>query len=338
MELLFKLMEASGVSGSEENVREIIKEEIKPFVDEVFVDKMGNLIAHKKGKRPKVMLAAHMDEIGLMVKGITSEGKLMVSELGGIEVISITGQRVRIKAKSGIIHGIISFKELSNDHKINGIPEMYELFVDTGLSKKELEELGVGPGDTLELTQQNGYLGNENVIFGKALDDRIGCFILIELAKKLKSHQNEIFYAFTVQEELGLYGAKTSAYEIEPDWAIVVDVTNANDSAETPTKRIGCGPCITAKDSDLIGNKCINGWIKEIAKKHKIPLQVEVASFGTTDALAISLSKEGVPASVITVPIRNLHTTVGIAHKRDIMQSIELLHELLHDPPKICLV
>ena len=334
--LLYKLINISGVSGNEEQVRDFIAKAIKPYVDEVRVDKFGNLLCRKKGREPRVMLAAHMDEIGLMVKSIDMNGAISFSVVGGIEAAALLAQRVRIPTNKGAIHGVITNFEMSSGQEIETI-RTEDLYIDTGLDQAALLKQGVDIGNYIEIQGQScEFCGN--MLIGKALDDRIGCFILIELAKKLQKNKNEIVYVFSVQEEIGLYGAMTSVYEISPSWAIAVDVTEENSASETPSKFIGNGPTITAKDASMLGNKCINGWLKEIAKKNKIPVQMDVSDGGTTEALAISTSEGGVPVTVVGVAVRNLHSTIGIAHLNDVKNAIKLLELLLKNPPKTCLV
>ncbi len=341
MNFLEKLMNAHGVSGSEELVREIIEKEIRPHVSSAHVDSMGNLVAVKKGAKPTVLLAAHMDEVGLMAKTILETGETYFSAIGNLRLNSIVGQRVIVHG-NGPVHGIITTRMMSNDWDFSGEKEqlhIHDLFVDTGLTKKELEAKGVLPGSVISLVQDTGYLANGKYVFGKALDDRVGCYVLVELAKRLRKTGNEIVFLFTVQEEVGLYGSRTAAFELRPDWAIAVDVSNANDClSEKTSKRLGGGPCITVKDADMLANKCINGWLSEIAKKKKISVQHVVSDSGTTDALSISLSRGGVPSSVIGIAVRNMHSTVGIAYLQDIVECIGLLEELLKNPPKTCLV
>ncbi len=337
MELLMKLMDAHGVSGDEYEIRTIIEKAIQPYVDEVMVDKLGNLVARKRGKKPRVMLAAHMDEIGLMIKSIMKNGKMKCSTVGGIEPLVMVGQRVRIRTNKGEIRGIITTKELSDRHEVEELPIIRDLLVDTGLTKTQLEKLGVEIGNYLSPDEKSAYLGNKNIICGKAIDDRVGCYILIEIAKQLKKVKNEIYYVFTVQEEIGLYGAKGSAYEVNPNWAVAVDATNANDcsSEEYITKELGKGPCISIKDESMISNKTVIEMLKNAAKKKKISLQLEVSNFGTTDAMHISMTRGGVPTGTLSVPIRNIHSTMSVAHKKDVDETIDVLVELLKNPPKI---
>lgn len=335
IKLLEKLINTYGVSGHEESVRKLIEKEIRSSVDEIIVDDLGNLIAHKKGNPPKVMLAAHMDEVGLMAKRIGKRGLIYCAGIGGVHVVPFIGQTVRIDTKKGYLRGVITTKELSAGKELSKVPGIEEVVVDTGLGKKELEKKGVMVGDYMPLEQECEFLGSGDIISGKALDDRVGCFILIEVAKRLRRLKNEIFFVFTVQEEIGLYGARTSTFRIEPDWGIAVDTTHANDLFEEPTRYIGRGPCITIKDGELIANRKINEWLVKTAKKWKIPYQLEVSELGTTDATIISVSRAGVPASVLGIPVRNIHTGVSITNRNDIENAIKLLEQLLKKPPRV---
>ncbi|MAG47829.1 hypothetical protein CL617_04440 [archaeon] len=328
-------MNAFGVSGSEEEVRDIIKKEVKKYISDIKVDKLGNLIVHKKGDQPRIMVAAHMDEIGLIIKSIDHKGRIRFSSLGGIEPLTLLGQRVHIFTKRDFINGFISLDEISNDSILHKLPDMQDLFIDTGLNKKELTELGVEIGSSLATGQRRNFnLGKKDIIAGKALDDRIGCFILIELIKKAYRFKNEIYFVFTVQEEIGLYGAKTSAYQIDPEYALVAETTSSDDMKFEPSIEIGKGPCLTIKNAESVTDKKINKWIKETAKKKDIPLQYDINDIGTTDAMTISISKGGVPSSVASVPVRNIHSAMGISHKDDIENAIILFEELLKNPIK----
>lgn len=339
MDLLRQLMDVFGPSGSEQEIRSLIQKSIKPYVSDIKIDKFGNLIAHKKGEGAKVMLIAHMDEVGLMIRHIDAAGLIRFSAIGGIEPLSLVGQRVKINTNKKPIEGVITLSEISSGFEDpEETPKLEDLFVDTGLSRDELIKLRVEIGSYLYLHSDNDNLGNDNIICGKALDDRVGCFILIELAKKLKKTKGDLYFVFSVQEELGLYGAKTAVYNIDPAWAIAVDVAAADDRSAHPTLTLGAGPTITIKDAEMLGNKCINGWIMECARKKKIPYQLEVSDAGTTDALRISLSKGGIPTSAIGVAVRNLHTGIGIAHRKDIERTIIILETLLKNPPQKCII
>jgi len=341
MELLKRLSEANGQSGNEKEVREIIRKEIKPHVDELYVDKFGNLVARQKGKGPAVMLAAHMDEIGVMVKSLEHDGKLSVSAIGGLEPTTLLGEQVHVTTREGKeIEGIITTKDIQEGSDLSKLPTIEDLYIDVGLSsKEELEKIGISVGNYANIIKTFVPLGDGtgSLITGKAFDDRIGCYILIELAKKLKKSKAEIYYVFTVQEEIGLHGAKTSIYSINPDYAIVLDMTESDDAKQQPVgKCLSKGPVLVIKDAEMITSTCINNWIIDISKKHKIPIQPDVSDFGTTDALNVSVSKGGVPCTVLGVPIRNIHSTISIACKNDIKNVIKILEILLSKAPKIC--
>lgn len=338
LETLKALMETDGISGDEIDVRNFIMKDIRKHVDDITVDNTGNLFAHKKGGAPRVMLAAHMDEIGLMVKNIDDSGNIFFSRIGGAEPITLIGQRVKIKTGKDPVFGVITTPLLSNGDPVYSIPKVDEMHIDTGLGKEELAKAGVRAGTFIALQQETCTL-SDKIIYGRALDDRIGCYILLELARRLKKTENEVYFVFTVQEEIGVYGAKTSAYKIRPDWAIAVDVTNAEDRGNKPHANVlGGGPCITLKDAGMITNKCLNIWLEDTAKRKSIPLQYDVGEKGTTDALSISLSREGVPATVLGVAVRNLHSTIGMASISDIENTIRLLEEFLANAPKECVL
>ncbi len=333
-----KLMEIPGTSGNEGDIRKAILREIRKHVKDVRVDNFGNIIAHRKGKGPKMLLTSHMDEIGLITKAVTEKGNIRCSSIGGIEPISLIGQRVHMKARRGMIHGIVTTPEISDDEEVEEIPKIKDLIVETGMSKKELTNRGVSVGAFLNLEQKSCMFGRK--ISGKALDDRVGCYILLELARKLRKSSADIYFVFTVQEEIGLYGSKTSLFNISPDLAIVVDVTNSDDAKEHPhevSKQVGKGPTITIKDEEMMSDICLDKYLMKIAKGKKLPLQMDVSDEGTTDALSIAVSKGGIPTTVVGVPVRNMHTTMGIASLKDIGRAIIILEEFLRKPPRKCI-
>ena len=319
-------------------VRNIIKKAIKPYVSKMEVDGFGNLICRKKGKGPTVILAAHMDEIGLMVNKVDDDGYLKITAIGGVDSIALVGQKVHImnNKNKAICHGVITFEEVHDGRSLDrkDIPPVSELYVDVGLTKAECEKSGIEVGSYVVPLHSFAYLGSKNVISGKALDDRIGCYVLVELARKLKKAQADIYFIFTVQEEVGLYGAKTSVYNLKPDWGIAVDVTTARDGAIGSTRMLGSGPTLIIKDAEMIANRDLNNSLEKIADKLKIKIQKEVSSGGTTDATNIMLSKGGTPSTAIGVAVRNIHSTIGIADMRDINNTIKILYEFLKKPPK----
>lgn len=336
MELLKQLSNIIGPSGFEKDVRNFISKEMKKHVDTVSTDKFGNLICHKKGKGPKVMLASHMDEVGFIVNEVQHDGKLKVSRIGGVDPITFAGQKVDIIGRKKHILGVITFLELHEGLHIDKPPSIYNLYVDTGLSQEKLKDLGIKIGSYVVPMQDFSVLENNNLLCGKALDNRLGCYILIELAKRMKDIDQNVYYVFTVQEEIGLHGAKVSVYEIDPDWGIAVDTTSSSDAGAPKKVELGKGPCITVKDAEIISNNSINDWLEDLSERHKIPVQFKVDEFGTTDVARIMLSKESVPSTAVNIPVRNIHSSIGLAHKKDVDNAIELLYRLLENPPTKC--
>ena len=340
MKLLEQLISAHGVSGHEGEVRSIIAKAIKPLVDKTYIDTSGNVIAHKKGRGPSFMLAAHMDEIGMMVREITGRGLLLCAAVGGVNPISMVGMRVTMQGTKEDIHGIVTTRDISCGEDIEELPAIEDLVVDTGLTAEKIKNLGITVGTFIEPSKETNWLSYGNTISGKALDDRLGCYCLVEIARKLKDVDQEIYYVFTVQEEIGMQGAKTSAFAIHPRWAIVIDVTAASDLSEDAEKQMGThlllgkGPCLLHMDEGFIPNADLVEAIRKIADKHNIPIQHEVSSFGTTDASNISTVRRGVPSATISIPIRNVHSVVEIANRKDVESTISILDKLLRKPPK----
>ena len=338
IDLLRKLIDIVSPSGDEDLVRDLIKKTVKRYVDKIETDNLGNLICRKRGKGPVIVLAAHMDEIGLMISKVDADGYLKITAIGGVDSIALVGQKVQImNSKNKVIcHGVITFEEVHDGRSLDrkDIPPVSELYVDVGLTKEQCKRKGIDVGCYIVPLHHLEFLGDKNVISGKALDDRIGCYILIELARILKRAKAEVYFIFTVQEEIGLYGAKTSIYNLKPDWGIAIDVVSAVDGAVGSTRMLGNGPVITVKDAEMIADKHLNLALEKIAKKLKINLQKDVSSFGTTDATNIMLSKGGTPSTAIGVAVRNIHSTIGISDMRDIEGTIKILYEFLKDPPK----
>ena len=318
-ELIKRLTEAYGPSGSEENVTALIKEEIAPYVDEVRLDKLGSLIAVKKGSSSgaKVMLAAHTDEIGLIVTYIDKDGFLRFSAVGGVSTPRLTG--IRVLFADGKI-GVINME--SRDGNIN---DMNKMFIDIGATSKEDAEQKVSIGDFVVFRQDFVDLGQRLV--AKAMDDRIGCVVLIETAKRLKSSPNNVYFVFTVQEEVGLRGARPSAYAIDPDLGIAVDVTATGDMPEAMTMAVslGKGPAIKVKDGSVIAHPKVRNLLIETAKDLNLPYQLEILVSGGTDAGAIHTTREGVPSGVVSIPTRHLHSPSEMVDINDVEGAVQLL-------------
>lgn len=321
-ELLKDLVKVYGPSSKENLIRQFIIEEIKEFVDDIVIDPLGNLIAHIKGDGKKIMISSHMDQIGMMVTDIDEEGFLRFTNIGGISPYNIISQRVIFE--NGTI-GVISHEPMKDMSKI----KLENMYIDLGVfSKKEAEEK-VKVGDICIYHSQ--FNENDNVIFAPYLDDRVGCFIAIETIKKLKSPNNDLYFVFSVQEEVGLRGAKTAAYSIDPDIGIALDVTSNGDTPKAKRFAISLnkGAAIKVKDNSIICHPLIKETLVDLAKKNKIPYQMEVLEFGGTDVGAIHINKEGVPSGAISIPTRYIHSVIEMASKNDIYNCIILLNEFL---------
>ncbi|MGB7788232.1 M42 family metallopeptidase [Methanoregula sp.] len=340
-ELLRKLSNAHGVSGSEGSVYAVIKKELKGHVDEIREDTMGNLIAVKKGSRFKVMLAAHMDEIGLMVKFVDEKGFLRFVALGGWYGPTLYNQRVVLHSTKGPVYGVIGGKPphmMDDEERKRGV-KIDDMFIDVGATnRQEVEVLGVDVGTPVTVDREFAELGNGRVT-GKAFDNRAGVAMLIKTLKETDSPLT-IFGVFTVQEEVGLKGARTSAYALDPDCAIATDVTIPGDHPGIEMKdapvEMGKGPVITIVDSSgrgLIANRNVVKWLKEAADNNSIPVQLEVGSGGTTDATAIHLTKGGIPSTTVSIPSRYIHSPVEVLDIRDIEAGVRLLVAALKQKP-----
>jgi putative aminopeptidase FrvX len=340
-ELLRKLSNAHGVSGSEGSVYSVIRKELKGYVDEIREDPLGNLIAVKKGSRFKVMLAAHMDEIGLMVKYIDEKGFIRFVALGGWYGPTLYNQRVVLHAAEGPVFGVIGGKppHMMDEDERKKLVKIDDMFIDVGATnREETGHLGIDVGTPITIDREFRELANSRVT-GKAFDNRAGVAMLIKTLQTMKSPLT-IFGVFTVQEEVGLKGARTSAYTIEPDVAIATDVTIPGDHPGIEMKdaavEMGKGPVITIVDSSgrgLIADRRVVKWLKDAADAHGITVQMEVGTGGTTDATAIHLTKGGIPSTTISPPTRYIHSPVEVLDLQDIEAGVKLLVAALKKKP-----
>src|SRR3990170_5851801 len=331
-ENLEKLSNATGVAGREEEVRNLMTKMMKPYTDEVTVDKLENVIATKKGKKaaPKIMLAAHMDEVGLMIKTITKEGFLQFTKMGGIDDRILLAQKVIIHTSKGLLDGIIGSKppHIQKEEERKKIIAYDELFIDIGAeNKEETAKMGVKVGDPAVFDAKFAKIGKDTVI-GKAFDDRIGCAVMIETLKLLEKTDCTVYAVGTVQEEVGLRGAATAAFGVDPDVGIALDVTVAGDvpgvrEFDTSVK-MGKGPALTVTDAGLITHPKVLRWLIDAATENKIEYQLETGLPGTTDAARISLARQGVPSGAICVPARYIHSPLGLISLRDAENSVKL--------------
>ena len=321
MELLKTLTQAFGASGNENNICEILKANAKNYCDEISVDALGNLIAHKKGSGKKVMISAHMDEIGIIATFIDKNGFIRFSNVGGLYTKQLVGRRV--KFENGTI-GVIGSEEEDFDKKA----ELSKLFIDIGEKSEDGTKKYVNIGDMASF--EGDYYQNSNVVISKALDNRVGCYILLEAMKDAKT-DNDLYFVFSSQEEVGLRGAKAAAYSINPDYAIAVDVTDTGDCPSAPSNcvKLGGGAAIKIMDRSVLCDSYVRGFMIDIARENNIPYQLEIMTDGGTDAGAMHLSRGGVKTGGISVPTRYIHSPSEMASMGDIKDCIRLLKTVI---------
>jgi len=336
LDLLKEITEVSGVSGYEGEVREVIRKHLADITT-IEMDKLGSIICRKDGARqkPKIMLAGHMDEIGFMVKFVTDEGFIRFSPLGGWWDQVILSQRVIIKTCKGDILGIVGSKppHILSDDERGKVVKRTDMFIDVGASngKEAKEEFGIRPGDPIIPVSPFQVMKNGKAYLGKAWDDRIGCALFIDVIKQLTKewHPNTVYGVGTVQEEVGLRGAKTSAWTIQPDVGIALEVSIAGDvpgvKKEESQDAMGKGPSILVYDSSMIPNLKLRDLIINTATEMNIPFQFSVMERGGTDAGSIHINMQGVPSIVMGVPCRYIHSHVGIINRDDYDNTVKLL-------------
>lgn len=331
LDLLSDLCTTRGVSGSEGPVRDLIREHIQDHVDSIEMDNVGNLVAHREGDAPSIALAAHMDEVGMMIKSIEEDGTARVAPVGHIDPISLVGQRVQVHD----LVGIMTTEELANGLDVEEAPYMEDLYVDFGMDPDSVREK-VNLGDYVYLGHgELDRVGTGDHICAKALDDRIGCLALVEVARRLK-RDLDVTFLFTVQEEVGLQGSQVSSQQLATDYVLVVDMVDCEDLEGT--RLPGEGPYLSIMDGGLIGNQCLNNWFRDIAEQTEIDLQFEVSDLGVTDAMHFAIAQGGTPTTTIGVPVKNMHTKDSIASTSDIEELITLLLTALEDPITHCKV
>jgi putative aminopeptidase FrvX len=324
-ELIKRLVETYGPSGREEQIREVIKEEIEGLADEVRVDVMGNLITLKRGSGDglKVMLAAHMDEIGIIVTHVDEKGFLRFAPVGGVRPLALLGGRAVFADGTVGTFGMEKL-EPSEENKIPGLDKFY---LDVGATDKESAPVGVG--DIAGF--QRPFTAQGNRLMAKSFDDRIGCAVLIQVMRELETSPHDVYFVFSVQEEVGLRGAITSTYGIHPDLGISVDVTPTGDTPEPYTLAVslGEGPAVKVKDGGMLAHPAVKDLLVETAEELGIPYQLEVLTGGTTDAMAMQVSREGVPAGCLSIPCRYVHTPSEMVDHNDVLNAVKLFVALL---------
>lgn len=320
---LRKLAEAFGPSGREERVRDIIRQEIEGLVDEVQVDAMGNLLAVKRAPGKRVLITAHMDEIGIIVTHVDTNGYLRFSSIGGLSPITLIGSRVRFA--DGTV-GTINVEKLDDPTKV---PDMAKMYIDVGTLDGQAGPIRVGDIGCMDrsLVEQAG------VFVAKALDDRAGCAAVIEALRRLQKLRNEAWFVFTTQEEVGLRGATTASYRVDPQVAIAVDVTLTGDTPKAPPMAVslGKGAAIKVRDGGMLAHPGLKDLIVRRAQEAGIPHQLEVLERGTTDACAMQLTRAGVPAGAISVPCRYVHTASEMVSSADLDAVSSLIVAVLEN-------
>ncbi len=324
-ELIRKLTESFGPSGYESAVREVITSELPRGV-QTRVDAMGSLIVHRKGTGggKRVMLAAHMDEIGVCITHIDQKGFLRFGSVGGVRLLPLLGGRVRFA--NGRI-GVIGMEKVDDGSRV---PAMEKFYIDVGATGPA--DCPVAVGDVACFDRSCEDLGAR--VIGKAMDDRIGCAVLLQTLKGLGKSPHELYFVFTVQEEVGLRGATTSGFSVEPEIAVAVDVTLTGDTPECAPMAValGAGPAIKIKDGGMLSHPGVKDWLIRTAEAAAIPYQREVLTAGTTDASTLQVSRAGVPSGCISIPCRNVHLPSEMIDYGDAEAAVRLLSAALSAP------
>lgn len=333
--LLKKLTEAHGVPGQEDAIRAIVREELGALT-EICIDPMGSAICLKKATRPgggptkKLMLAAHMDEIGFIVKFIDDKGFVRIQPLGGWDPRQMASQRVLVHAKDGALHGTLMLstkpKHMLTPEEMSRPPQIEQFFVDMGLSGEEAKKR-VRVGDMV--TMDRTFMQMGDLCTCKAMDDRVAVYVMIEALKAAGQHEVDVYAVATVQEEIGLRGASAAGWSVQPDIAVAIDITLANDYPGIPdpdqVTRLGEGAAIKIMDSSLLCNPKLVAHFRELAERYEIKHQMEVLPMGGTDAGGIQRLHGGIPAFTLSIPTRYVHTVNETVHSADVDACVALL-------------
>ena len=338
MDLLKALSETPAASGREELLRAFIQEKVSPHVDEMDTDALGNLIcirrANKDVSSPKrVMLACHMDEIAFYVRSIDENGFLRLKEVGGFDTRNLFARQVLIQGRKdlfGVMNPSGPPVHIAKEEDKKQIPRIIDLFVDTGLPPEEVLAL-VRPGDPVTLVQTFRQLGH--CVTGTCMDNRAACWTGIRLLEEIKDPQHDLYVVFTVQEEVGIRGARTAAFSTKPDIGIAIDVTLAVDTPGMPKEEgitdLGKGVAIKVLDGASISDYQLVNTFEEVAQKKNIPNQREILPRGGTDAAGIQMAREGVRVLTLSIPCRYIHTVTETIDQRDLRACVDLLLAVL---------
>jgi tetrahedral aminopeptidase len=337
IKLLAQICKTPGAPGFENKVRELVLKEIQPYIDEVEIDNLGNVYAIKRGTSDKrIMVGAHMDEIGFIVTHIDDNGFIRFHTLGGFDPKTLTAQRVIVHGKEDII-GVMASKPIHvmTAEERNKVAKITDYFIDTGLTAEEVKKL-VTIGDPI--TREREFIEMGECVNSKSLDNRLAVFILIETLKNLKGKEipHDLYAVFTVQEEVGIRGANVASLKIKPDFGFGLDTTIAFDlpgaAAHEKITELGKGTAIKIMDASTICDTRMVRYMKQIADKNKITWQPEILTAGGTDTAGIQrMTDGGSIAGAISIPTRHLHQVIEMAHKSDIQGSIDLLTACIED-------
>lgn len=338
--LLEELSNAIGVSGEETAVRKIILDAIQDHVTDIHIDSIGNLTALKKGTGKsdlRVMIAAHMDEIGMMITGYDSSGALRFTNIGGVPARILPGLRLKIGADE--IYGVVMWTPIHMNRDQN-VKQIKDLRIDIGASSKSAAEGKVKRGTRATFDSTYAEI-SDTMVRGKAFDDRVGCSLLIDILQG-DAYDVDILAAFTVQEEVGLRGAKVAAQRLMPDVAIILEGTTAHDVPDpdadpesmdsvNPACKVGYGPVLTVMDRSMIAPPHILNFVRQTAEENEIPYQLKTALGGGTDGGSIHVSNTGVPSIVISMPCRYIHSPTAYLSKEDYANDLKLVQAVLNN-------
>lgn len=336
LEFLKELTDLPGISGYEREVRKYIGQAMAPY-SEVSYDRIGSVVCRKQGssEHPRIMITGHMDEIGFFVREVTKEGFIRFLPLGGWWNQVMLAQRVKIKTCQGDVIGIIGSRppHILSPEERNKVVEKDAMFIDVGAKDQAeaIEVFGIQPGDPIIPDSPFAVMNNPDYLMAKAWDDRLGCAVFMELIKRLQGvdHPNTVYGVGTVQEEVGLRGAITTANLVDPDVGFALEVGVAGDTPGVDqykaSEKLGAGPAILLYDSSMIAHVKLREFVVQTAKSINVPVQFDTMSGGGTDAGRIHINRIGVPSLVLAVPTRYIHSHSGIIHRRDYEQTIELL-------------
>ena len=336
MDLLRELCETPGIPGREERIRAIVRRELEPLVDEVRVDALGNLVALRLGTAGRrLAIHAHMDEIGFVVTHVEEQGFLRLHPLGGHDPRNMVAQRVRVCGKTdltGVLFPAQKPIHLQEPGDREKTPKIPEFFVDLGLPGDRVKEQ-VPLGSPVVIHRELAEIGD--TVSCKAMDNRLSVYVMIEALRRASNSGFDVFAVATVQEEVGVRGAITSAYDVEPHVGIALDITIAGDIPGLPepqwVTQLGKGTAIKLLDSFSISSSRVVETLRDIAGRREIPYQLEILPYGGTDAAALQRSRAGVPVCTISTPTRYVHTSIEMAHRRDIEASIALMAAFIEE-------